>query len=511
MNTTLKDAVRVLVGSNIGKAGLTMLGLLVAVSVFVLATYPLDFGTREWSNPAVWADNPKAVPPVWLNLLPGSDNVAHATLTAAAPDEVRHVGSVKAETYRLPLSHNFDGFPTFISFSLGAVRFHDRPPLITLTLDRPDGGAVRLLQHVPTGGRDGEPAPYVRYLDTPYRILLSTDETVRSSLADFHNERYGTALDERDLRSLGEQAAFGTPDDEGDAFTPLQGEYEFTVTATFANEHDTIDGASVVIGGDVFGVMGSDSQGRDLAVGLLFGFPVALFIGLLASTLTTAIGASLGIMSGYLGGWVDTAIQRLADVVANVPLLPILIFMVIVLGSNLVAHNPRAGGIQLAGPHDPHTEHGAAATLRATGGGDQGAGRVAASSHAAPHLPADRAVRVCPDDLLHPGGHSGRGGTELPRPRRPVHPDVGADPGAGVPHGCGLRWLLVVGAAPRAAHRADGDDLRAVGPRHRAGAEPAPPHNALGGALGAIAPGSGLAGPSILAMGCRILVACSST
>ena len=336
MNTTLKDAVRVLVGSNIGKAGLTMLGLLVAVSVFVLATYPLDFGTREWSNPAVWADNPKAVPPVWLNLLPGSDNVAHATLTAAAPDEVRHVGSVKAETYRLPLSHNFDGFPTFISFSLDAVRFHGRPPLITLTLERPDGGAVRLLQHVPTGGRDGEPAPYVRYLDTPYRILLSTDETVRSSLADFHNERYGTALDERDLRSLGEQAAFGTPDDEGDAFTPLQGEYEFTVTATFANEHDTIDGASVVIGGDVFGLMGSDSQGRDLAVGLLFGFPVALFIGLLASTLTTAIGASLGIMSGYLGGWVDTAIQRLADVVANVPLLPILIFMVIVLGSNLL-------------------------------------------------------------------------------------------------------------------------------------------------------------------------------
>ena len=41
-------------------------------------------------------------------------------------------------------------------------------------------------------------------------------------------------------------------------------------------------------------------------------------------------------MSGYLGGWVDTAIQRLADVVANVPLLPILIFMVIVWGSNLL-------------------------------------------------------------------------------------------------------------------------------------------------------------------------------
>ena len=216
------------------------------------------------------------------------------------------------------------------------MTFHGRPPLVTMTLERPDGGAVRILQHVPSGARDGETAPYVRYLDTPYRILLSTEETVRSALAAYHNERYGTSYDERDLRGFGDQAAFGTPaDGEGVAFQPLQGEYAFVVTANFANEADSMDGAKVVVGGDVFGGMGSDSQGRDLFVGLLFGFPVALFIGLLASTLTTAIGATLGIMSGYLGGWVDTAIQRLADVVANVPLLPILIFMVIVLGSNL--------------------------------------------------------------------------------------------------------------------------------------------------------------------------------
>ncbi|MDE2802438.1 MAG: ABC transporter permease [Chloroflexota bacterium] len=336
MNATLSGAVRVLVGSAIGKAGLALLAFLVAVSVFVLVTYPLDFGTREWSNPAVWADNPKAVPPTWLNLFPGSDHVAHATLATAEPVETRTVGSVKAETYRLPLSHDFDAFPTFISFSLDAVTFHGRPPLVTLDLERPDGGSVRLLQHVPTGGRDGEAAPYVRYLDTPYRILLSTEETVRSALAAYHNDRYDTSLDERDLRGFGDHAAFGTPvDGDGAAFEPLQGEYTFAVTATFANEADSMDGARVVVGGDVFGGMGSDSQGRDLLVGLLFGFPVALFIGLLASTLTTAIGASLGIMSGYLGGWVDTTIQRLADIVANVPLLPILIFMVIVLGSNL--------------------------------------------------------------------------------------------------------------------------------------------------------------------------------
>ncbi len=337
MNTSLSGAVRVLVGSSIGKAGLTLLAFLVAVSVWVLVTYPLDFGTREWSNPAVWADNPKAVPPTWVNVLPGSDHVAHATLESGPPAEVKQAGNVKAETYRLPLSHTFNAFPTFVSFSLDTVTFSGRPPLITLSLERPDGGTVRLVQHVPTGGRDGEAAPFVRYLDTPLRVLLGTDETVRSALADYHNERYGTSFDERDLRGFGDHAAFGTPVPGGDvAFEPLQGEYTFVVEATFANADDSLDGVRIVVGGDVFGGMGSDSQGRDLFVGLLFGFPVALFIGLLASTLTTAIGASLGIMSGYLGGWVDTAIQRLADVVANVPLLPILIFMVIVLGSNLL-------------------------------------------------------------------------------------------------------------------------------------------------------------------------------
>lgn len=336
MNIKFSDALKVLVSSHIGKAGLILLAFLVGVSIWVLATYPLDFGTSQWSNPTVWADNPKAVPPKWLNLLPGTDRVAHSVLETDTPDDVRIVGRVKAETYRMQVSHEFDDFPTFISFTMNDVKFQGRPPLITLSLVRPDGTTVKLLQHVPSGAREGETAPITRYEQTPFRILLSADQTVRAALADFHNNQYGTDYDERDLRGLGDQAAFGLPipGDEA-AFESLRGDYEFVVDITFANTEDSLGSLKTVVGGDVFGGMGTDSQGRDLAVGLLFGFPVALFIGLLASTLVTTIGTSLGIVSGYMGGWVDTAIQRLSDVVANVPLLPILIFMVIVLGSNL--------------------------------------------------------------------------------------------------------------------------------------------------------------------------------
>ena len=81
-----------------------------------------------------------------------------------------------------------------------------------------------------------------------------------------------------------------------------------------------------VSGGGVYGWMGTDSIGRDLGQGLLFGLPVALFIGLVSALITTSIGVTLGIASGYLGGVSDLLIQRFSDIIANVPVLPLLIF-----------------------------------------------------------------------------------------------------------------------------------------------------------------------------------------
>ncbi len=81
--------------------------------------------------------------------------------------------------------------------------------------------------------------------------------------------------------------------------------------------------------------MGTDSLGRDLARGLLYGFPVALTIGVITSVMATIIGTSLGIISGYLGGKTDIAIQRISDVLSNIPLLPILLFLAFILGQKL--------------------------------------------------------------------------------------------------------------------------------------------------------------------------------
>ena len=60
--------------------------------------------------------------------------------------------------------------------------------------------------------------------------------------------------------------------------------------------------------------MGTDSYGRDVFSRLLYGAQVSLFCGLLATALSLGIGALLGTMAGYYGGWVDAVVMRTVDV-----------------------------------------------------------------------------------------------------------------------------------------------------------------------------------------------------
>ena len=59
----------------------------------------------------------------------------------------------------------------------------------------------------------------------------------------------------------------------------------------------------------------------------MYGSRSAVAVGLTAAFFVVAIGTLLGLLSGYLGGWVDTLIMRLADVVLGLPFLPFVIVL----------------------------------------------------------------------------------------------------------------------------------------------------------------------------------------
>ncbi|MCB0182997.1 MAG: hypothetical protein KDE31_01970, partial [Caldilineaceae bacterium] len=336
----LTEAIRELWRSWVGKGGLLLLITLFVGAGYVLATYPLDYGDRTWSNPTIWVDNPKAAAPTWTNLWRREPEPEHLVLIAGEPDEVREACSGKLETYRLPFLYDYAQDPSFLAITLGDVTYAERPPLINVSLLRPDGKEIRLLRHAVRGPREGEQGPYERYTAEPLRIQLSTDESTIGGVQEFLADEFDLRADTRALRGVVDRALFGTPTadtlaGEGLTFAPLTGQYEVIIQAAFRNPADQLGLARFVVGGGVFGFMGTDTLGRDLAQGLLFGLPVALFIGLVVAIVETAIGTSLGITSGYLGGRTDLAIQRAADIVANVPVLPLLIFMLFIIGPSL--------------------------------------------------------------------------------------------------------------------------------------------------------------------------------
>lgn len=65
--------------------------------------------------------------------------------------------------------------------------------------------------------------------------------------------------------------------------------------------------------------LGTDTQGRDIFSLILYGLRISLIVGFLSVTISLLIGVSLGLWSGFAGGWVDAIIMRAADVKLSFP------------------------------------------------------------------------------------------------------------------------------------------------------------------------------------------------
>ncbi|HET7265674.1 MAG TPA: ABC transporter permease [bacterium] len=81
--------------------------------------------------------------------------------------------------------------------------------------------------------------------------------------------------------------------------------------------------------------LGTDDLGRDILSRLLAGGRISLGVGLAATALAACGGVSAGLVSGYWGRWVDTALMRLADLLFAFPAMVLAVAIVGVLGPNL--------------------------------------------------------------------------------------------------------------------------------------------------------------------------------
>jgi peptide/nickel transport system permease protein len=88
-------------------------------------------------------------------------------------------------------------------------------------------------------------------------------------------------------------------------------------------------------GGNTQYLLGTDQLGRDVLSRLIFGARVSMVVGFTAVIFAGVIGTTLGIVSGYLGGWVDQVIMRLTDTWLALPALTFAIFLAAIVGPSM--------------------------------------------------------------------------------------------------------------------------------------------------------------------------------
>ena len=82
-------------------------------------------------------------------------------------------------------------------------------------------------------------------------------------------------------------------------------------------------------------LIGADMMGRDMLSRMIHGARISLAVALGATCIGSGLGAMLGLASGYLGGWFDLIVQRIAEVMQSLPLLVMALVITASLGPSL--------------------------------------------------------------------------------------------------------------------------------------------------------------------------------
>jgi peptide/nickel transport system permease protein len=224
----------------------------------------------------------------------------------------------------------------------------------------------------------------------------------------------------------------------------------------YPNDPFEIVGIPMEAPGESSVLLGTDALGRDLFAELLYGGRATMLVGVVAAILSTAIGIMLGGMAGYHRGWADSVAVRITEFFQVLP--PLLLAMVLV---TLFTPSLMTITIAIGVVSWPATMRITRAEFlrireldyvkndRAAGAGDFWIIMKTILPNALPPI-------VVMSTSGHRSGDALRGGAELPRPRRPQHDELGADPRQqprADAHRLVARGLPWTGHLPRRAER----------------------------------------------------------
>lgn len=286
-----------------GLVGLVFLVAFVLTVVLEPIVSPEYKANTEWRNITFWEDNPRSVPPVWVDLFTTENHARSLTLN---PVQTEKGVSGEKMAFEYEYDYHYPPQDIFIHFdSTGTTEF-------SFSVERPDGIVIPLFNNAQTSDK----SKHIRLSADKdgklkaYNFLKRADREARNVSRDLINT-FDIVFSEKNKEMYSDPA-------------PLQGTYKFIVE-TSLESGSSIENVYMNVAGSVYGFMGTDSSKRDIWSGLIGGVKWALLIGLLTAIFAVSIGVILGVMAAFYGGWKDAAIMRVFEVVQSIPLLPVLI------------------------------------------------------------------------------------------------------------------------------------------------------------------------------------------
>ncbi len=299
--------------SRIGIAGISILLILVSVSLFAITVIPVET-FQEWNNPGSWISYPKAAVPAWVNYLQSEKIPEHEILDSPIAGNVVQ-GEIIQTSHQFTANYQYDDFPNDFIYEFALE--YKNSPLIQMSVLRPDGIRLDLVS---------SSLPYSEKSAVHQERIFSTDEMIKKNLF-LQSGHYGFSI--QNLSS--EYVIFSQTQQNA----PLKGKYVFQINAISIGSEIKLTESELIIGGKAFGVMGTDELRRDLAVGLLWGTPLALFIGLVVAIASVIMGLMYGVYAGFKGRKTDEVMMRFNDIVYALPALPFLIILSVTISSSI--------------------------------------------------------------------------------------------------------------------------------------------------------------------------------
>ncbi|MFZ0514685.1 MAG: ABC transporter permease [Candidatus Nitrosopolaris sp.] len=309
---------RKLAHSRGGIAGVIILVFLILMTLYAVFFIPLD-SFKQWNNPSYWIEYPKAAAPAWTNI--GQKLPEHIIRNSdqALVSSIKENG-IHIVTHTYTIDFNYDSYPTDFMV-LYDVKYGQIPPVLQIDIIRPDGRDFQIYSSALPPSLNG-----VSALNEFSARVFSTDSLIIENLR-LDKSLFKYNQDE----SLPQIMLFSQTDKE----TVLKGKYQVKVRFFLFGSSDSVEKSRLILGGRVYGLMGTDEFRRDLTIGILWGTPVALFIGLTVSIASIFIGLIYGVVAGYKGKRTDEGLMRINDLFYSLPTLPILVILSVTFGKSI--------------------------------------------------------------------------------------------------------------------------------------------------------------------------------